>query len=229
MKKFIAVILAMALVMSLVACGGEKGGHTPQYGEKLVLAEKLNFKSEYKDAVSPRTRELISAYLERMVAAYNIVDLSVEQNAYFGFSAYYYTNDFLNSISEGMSGVYTKDALGEELNEREQLFKDMIDLIYELPTKFSDIEAAVFYPEEDTDGEENTDPGDETEDEAQTPEDEETDEPAQEEEDDESDYTGITEAYIPRELWQELFDKYVEVFTTIYEAPFVRPPRADAE
>ena len=221
MKKFIALILCLALCVGMVACSG--GGHTPAYGEQLVLSSKLKYKSEYKNAVSPETRQIISDYLTQMVAIYNSIDPEEEHDRYFVYTPYIYANRFYQEISPAFSNVAVKNALEEELTDKEQLFFDMIELIEQLSDKYFDVQEAMFPAEEEPSDEEGE------------PEDEQTTAPEAEEgtdegdalpEDDEVDESAEDEpvtAKIPADKWEELFNLYVEIMNTFYTDPFVRP------
>lgn len=220
MKKLLALILSLALAVSFAACSAS--GYTPSYGERLVLNENLKFKSEYKSAVSPDTRDMISNYMVQMVAAYNSINPDEEQMMGFTYIPYYFTNRFYQEISPAVSGVAIKNAMGEEFTEREQLFWDMITLLEELPNKYSDIERAMFYPEEE---------------ETEAPEAEETDETAgtrpettddegetsQDGGEEEGEGDEVTTAMIDPAMWEELFNLYVEIMETFYTNPFVQP------
>ena len=224
MKKLLALILSLALAVSFAACSAG-GGYTPSYGERLVLNDNLKFKSEYKKAISPETRDMISNYMVQMVSAYNSIDPDEEQMMGFTYIPYYFTNRFYQEISPAVSGVAIKNAMEEELTEREQLFWDMITLLEELPNKYSDIERAMFYPEEEeTEAPEAEEP-EETDRTADTrPEttDEEGEVPEGEEEN-EGEGDEVTTAKIDRAMWEDLFNLYVEIMNTFYTDPFVQP------
>lgn len=259
MKRILSVILCLALVLSVAGCSGGDD-YTPEYGQPLTLAENLSWKKEYKDAVSPDTRDLISDYLVKMVSAYNSVDPRREQDRYFAYGAYFYTNDFMENAEPAISPVAYKAVAGEELSDKEQLFWDMINMLYEIPVKYTRIERdatsggrgenSVNEPDSARSGaesrrEENSaDSGENSsEDTDRSSDDGDAAKPRDSRSESEADGGNVSEGrdsrssgsrdgetsqtretvHIDRGLWEELFDLYVEIFTTLYDRPFVKP------
>lgn len=231
MKKVISVLLALAMTFALCSCSARGTAYTPEYGQELVINENLEYKDEYKDAISPETRQSITDFLLQMTDFYNSVDPTQQQSVYFTYVPYYYSNNFLSSIESLTISLTDKEARGTRLTDKEQLFLDAADLVCAIPIKLSEIDSAAYSEAlERLESAEDTADRDETgraEADSEANSEAGSSRSSRENSGDDTRAEGedaATVEYIKlnEESWQELFDLYVKAYETLYTNPFVK-------
>lgn len=246
MKKISALILSVIMLFSMTACSSKGTVYTPVYGEKLEISENLEFKKEYKDNISPETRQMISEYITFMVTFYNDIDPSRQQSSYFTYTAYYFTNNFLTNMEIAAADVIAKMESGKELSEGEQIFWDCIEKIFEIPNKLTEVDTAAAanaagasqsadssssQAGASSSGDSSSDsaayvefsssrPRSASDSSSQTASDSSSN--SSSDSSSSSDSTQIEYVTLDPALWEELFNVYVDVIGTLYNEPFVR-------